>query len=117
MLWRVRGVPFMHEPRTFIARWEADVDQEDGEIQGGVDAVRQELKHLRERMAVIKQEAVTEVDRKWGSPFRTQELFDLKVKARLSGNDEYRSLQVRVQEAEATLAAQSDASSEMGSAS
>jgi hypothetical protein len=58
------------------------------------------------RMAVIKQEATAEVDRKWGSPFRSQQLFDLKVQARLAGNEEYRSLQDRVQAAEATLAAE-----------
>jgi hypothetical protein len=46
------------------------------------------------------------VDRKWGSPFRSPALFDLKVKARLSGNEEYRSLQARVQEAEADRAAE-----------
>ncbi len=73
------------------------------DAQGG-DAA--ELEQLRERMAVIKQEATAEVDRKWGSPFRSQQLFDLKVQARLAGNEEYRSLQDRVQAAEATLAAE-----------
>ncbi|MGH3802810.1 MAG: hypothetical protein ACRDTD_22330 [Pseudonocardiaceae bacterium] len=84
------------------------MQQDDAEVQGAADAARQELATMRERMAVIKQEAVAEVDQKWGSPFRTQDLFDLKVKARLSGNEEYRSLQRRVQEAEAALAAESD---------
>jgi hypothetical protein len=88
----VRGVrPFVRERRALVARWEADrhVSQEGAEAQGGADAARQELEQLREWMAVIKQEAAAEVDRKWGSPFRTQEVFDLKVQARLSGNDEY----------------------------
>jgi hypothetical protein len=76
---------------------------QDSRAQGGAAA---ELEQLRERMAVIKEEATAEVDRKWGSPFRSPALFDLKVKARLSGNEEYRSLQVRVQEAEAKLAAE-----------
>lgn len=71
-----------------------------------------ELERLRERMAAIKEEAVAEVDRKWGSPFRTRQLFDLKVQARLSGNDEYRSLQAQVQEAEAALAAEPDTAPE-----
>ncbi|MGH3882069.1 MAG: hypothetical protein ACRDRY_06835 [Pseudonocardiaceae bacterium] len=84
------------------------MNQDGAEVQGGVDAARQQLAEMRERMAVIKEEAVAEVDQKWGSPFRTQDLFDLKVKARLSGNEEYRSLQRRVQEAEAALAAESD---------
>lgn len=87
------------------------MSQEGAEVQGSVDAVRQELTQLREQMAVIKQEAAAEVDRKWGSPFRTQEVFDLKVKARLSGNDRYRSLQNQVQEIEAKLAAQSETDS------
>ena len=84
------------------------VNQDGTEIRGSVDAVRQELAEMRERMAVIKQEAAVEVDRKWVSPWRTPDVFDLKVKTRLSGNEEYRSLQRRVQEAEAALAADSD---------
>jgi hypothetical protein len=63
------------------------VSQDGAEVQGGADAVRQDLTQLREQMAVIKQEVAAEMDRKWGSPFRTHEVFDLKVKARLSGND------------------------------
>jgi hypothetical protein len=84
----------MRERRVPVARWEVDrhVRQEGADVQGGVDAVRQELTQLRAQMAVIKQETAAEVDRKWGSPFRTHEVFDLKVKARLSGNDKYRSL-------------------------
>jgi len=89
---------------------------DDAEVQGGVDAVRRGLAEMRGRMAVIKEEAAAEVDEKWGSPFRTKDLFDLKVKARLSGNEEYRSLQHRVQEAEAALAAESDTATEAGSA-
>jgi BMFP domain-containing protein YqiC len=84
--------------------------------QEGAEVARQELEQLRERMAAIKQETAAEVDRKWGSPFRTQEVFDLKVKARLSGNEEYRSLQGRVQEVEARLAVESDTAPEADSA-
>ncbi|MGH3775837.1 MAG: hypothetical protein ACRDRR_08870 [Pseudonocardiaceae bacterium] len=84
------------------------MDQDGAADQGGVDAVRQQLAEMRGRMAVIKEEAAADVDQKWGSPFRTQDVFDLKVKARLSGNEEYRSLQRRVQEAEAALAAEPD---------
>jgi hypothetical protein len=58
---------------------------------------------------VIKQEAAVEVDRKWVSPWRTPAVFDLKVKTRLTGNPEYRSLQGRVRTAEAALAAKPDA--------
>ena len=80
-----------------------NVSQEAGQAPGGAAA---ELEQLRERMAVIKEEAAAEVDRKWGSPFRSQQLFDLKVQARLASHDEYRSLQDRVREAEAQLAAE-----------
>ncbi len=92
------------------------MNQDGAEVQGSVDA-RQELDDMRARMAEIKQEVATDVDQKWGSPFRTQELFDLKVKTRLSSNHEYRSLQGRVEEAEAALAAGSDTATEPGSAS
>jgi hypothetical protein len=92
------------------------VSQDGAEVQGGVDAVRQELAELRERMAVIKQETAVEVDRKWVSPWRTQDTFDLKVKTRLTGHPEYRSLQNRVRDAETSLPAESDAVTEAGTA-
>jgi hypothetical protein len=92
------------------------VNQDGAEVQGGVDAARQELAELLERMAVIKQEAAVEVDRKWVSPWRTQDTFDLKVKTRLTGHQEYRSLQDRVRDAQAGLQAESDAATEAGTA-
>jgi hypothetical protein len=76
------------------------------EIRTTGDAARQELAQLRERMAVIKQETTVEVDSKWVSPWRTQETFDLKVKTRLTGHQEYRSLQDRVRDATARLPAE-----------
>ncbi|MGH3755736.1 MAG: hypothetical protein ACRDRP_24225 [Pseudonocardiaceae bacterium] len=85
------------------------MNQDGAEVQASVDAEQQELARMRERMAVIKQEAAAEVDRKWVSPWRTPDVFDLKVKTRLAGNQEYRSLQGRVKEAEAALAAEPDA--------
>lgn len=91
------------------------VSQEGAEVQDGVDAVRQELAQMNERMAVIKQEAAVEVDRKWVSPWRTPEVFDLKVKTRLTSHDEYRSLQERVRNAQASLA-KFDAAAEAGTA-
>ena len=98
--------------------WKADphVNQDGAEVQGGVDAVRRDLVTMRERMAVIKQEAAVEVDRKWVSPWRTPAVFDLKVKTRLTGNQEYRSLQGRVKDAVATLAAEPGAATEADSA-
>ncbi len=87
--------------------------QDGAEVQSGVDAAR-ELAEMRERMAVIKQEAAVEVDSKWASPWRTPEVFDLKVKTRLTAHEEYRSLQARVRAAEVSLAAESTAAAEAG---
>lgn len=86
------------------------------EVQGGVDAT-QELAEMRERMAVIKQEAAVEVDRKWVSPWRTPDVFDLKVKTRLTAHEEYRSLQARVRHAEDILAARTEPAPEAGTVS
>jgi BMFP domain-containing protein YqiC len=83
------------------------VSEEGAGTQGGADAVRQELEQLREQMAAIKQEVADEVDQKWGSPFKSKDVFDLKVQARLSSNDQYQKLRARVREAEAKLAADS----------
>lgn len=55
-------------------------------------------------MAVIKHEVTAEGHRDWVSPWRIPETFDLKVKTRLTGHQEYRSLQERVRYAKASLA-------------
>ena len=80
--------------------------------QEDVDAVHQKLEQLRRRMAVIKQEITVEVDSNWVSPWRTPDVFDLKVKTRLTGHQEYRSLQDRVRAATASLRTESDAATE-----
>lgn len=82
------------------------MSQQDAE---GGDAARQELDQLRERMDAVKQQAAVEVDENWKSPIRTKDLFDIKVKQKLANNDEYQALQTRIREAEAELAAGSDA--------
>lgn len=87
------------------------MSEEGAQVAGGGDALREEVAQWRERMAEIKQRAVAEVDEKWGSAYRTSDVFDLKVKARLAGNDEYRKLQNRVRDAEAELAADSGSNS------
>jgi hypothetical protein len=56
------------------------------------------------------------VDRNWESPWRTQAMFDLKVKTRLTGHQEYRSLQDRVRDATARVAARSDAATQSSAA-
>lgn len=92
------------------------VNQAGTEIQSSGDAARQELAEMCERMAVIKQEAAAEVERNWASPWRTPATYDLKVKTRLTGHQEYRSLQNRVRDAKASLPAESDAATEVGTA-
>jgi hypothetical protein len=92
------------------------IDQDEAEVQGRMGAARQELEQLRQRMAVIKQETIIEVDRNWESPWRTQAMFDLKVKTRLTGHQEYRSLQDRVRDATASVAARSDAATQSSAA-
>lgn len=84
--------------------------------QTDADAAREELAHLYERMAQIQQEATAEVERTWVSPWRTPDSFNLKVKTRLTGNQEYRSLQNRVRNLKAGLAAESDTAKEPGTA-
>jgi len=76
--------------------------------EGGVDA-RQELDELRARLDAVKQQAAAEVDENWQSPIRTKDLFDIKVQQKLANTDEYQALQARIREAEAKLAAESDA--------
>jgi hypothetical protein len=84
------------------------VNQEGAEAQDSENTAQQELARMLERMAVIKQETAVEVDRKWVSPWRTQDVFDLKVKTRLTAHKEYRSLQNRVRDIKASLAARPD---------
>lgn len=69
-------------------------------------AGRQELQDLRERMSAIKAEVAVDVENKWTTPWRTADVFDLKVQTRLSGHSEYRSLRERVRQVEAALADQ-----------
>ncbi|MGH4024304.1 MAG: hypothetical protein ACRDRV_06935 [Pseudonocardiaceae bacterium] len=68
----------------------------------------QDLSALRERMKVIKEEVTAEVEEKWVTPYRTPEVFDMKVNARLAAHQEYRELQARVRDAEAAQRASSD---------
>lgn len=86
----------------------APPNQDDTNIQSSLDALQQEVTKLRGRMAVIKQETTDEINRTWVSPWRTPATFDLKVKTRLTGHEEYRSLQNRVQDAQASLPAETD---------
>ncbi|MDQ3826605.1 MAG: hypothetical protein M3325_13050 [Actinomycetota bacterium] len=83
--------------------------QDGTNLQSSVDAGQQEVTKLRERMAVIKQEITDDVNRNWSSAWRTPAMFELMVKTRLTGHDEYRALQNRLRDAEATLPVESNA--------
>jgi hypothetical protein len=87
----------------------APPNQDGTNIQSSLDALQQEVTKLRERMAVIKQEVTDEVNRNWASSWRTPATFELKVKTRLTSHQEYRSLQNRVRDAQASLLPESDA--------
>ena len=87
----------------------APPNQDDTNIRSSLDGLQQEVTKLRERMAVIKQETTDEINRTWVSGWRTPAMFDLKVKTRLTGHQEYRSLQNRVRDAQTSLPAGSDA--------
>jgi hypothetical protein len=71
-----------------------------------------ELQGLRARMGAIREEVTADVERKWGTPWRTPDVFDLKVQTRLTGHSEYRSLRVRIAQVEAALAVAPDAGTE-----
>jgi hypothetical protein len=72
----------------------------------GPDGLRAELAQAKQRMAVIREEVTADVEAKWTTPWRTPEVFELKVRTRLAGHREYRTLQERVREGEAALAAE-----------
>ncbi len=89
--------------------------QSRSQLESRYQAARQELQDLRRKMDTIKQEVAGEVDRHWVSPWRSDEMFDVKVSARLSSHEEYRSLlgQLRkVELVEAALAKELDRSGE-----
>ncbi len=72
-----------------------------------LESLRVELAGWRRRMSVIREEVTADVEAKWTTPWRTPDVFELKVRARLAGHREYRELQDRVREGEAALAADS----------
>lgn len=55
-------------------------------------------------MNEIREELAAEVDRNWSSPWRSPDVFEAKVTARLSSHDEYRSLLDRTRQVEQTEA-------------
>lgn len=81
---------------------------QDGAENSSAGAEMPDLSELRERMDVIKKEVAAEVEEKWTTPYRTPEVFDMKVSARLAAHEEYRSLQDQLRKAEAARTANSD---------
>lgn len=81
---------------------------QDGTEHGSAGAEVQDLSAQRERMAVIKGEVTAEVEAKWVTPYRNQDVFDMKVNSRLAAHSEYRKLQAQVREAETVQRASSD---------
>lgn len=68
---------------------------------GEPDPVQGELDALQRRMDEIREEAAQDVDENWTSTWRNPEVFDLKVRTRLSGHSEYQSLLERRRQIEA----------------
>lgn len=79
--------------------------QSRSQLESRHQEAHQELQELRQRMDAIKQEIADEVDRRWVSPWRSEEMFDVKVSARLSSHEEYRSLLGQLREVELVEAA------------
>ena len=72
---------------------------------GGLDAARQELATILERMEQLRKEAAVAVEAAWQTRWRNDEVFAIKVNARLTGQQEYRELVDRARAAEAAVAA------------
>lgn len=69
-----------------------------------------DLAGLQERMEEIKRTVADEVDRSWQSQWRSEEMFAVKVSARLSAHEEYQSLleRARRQQQDAASGERSD---------
>lgn len=99
MSWELECPGILNVGELDDGRVEVSVSQD-----GTPDLSQQGLPELRERMTEIKAEMAAQVEEKWVTPHRTQDVFDLKVSARLASHQEYRSLQNRVRELEAAQA-------------
>jgi hypothetical protein len=63
-------------------------------------AADQETEDIRVRMETIHQEVAGEVESAWTSAFKSEDTVDAKVRARLSGHQEYQALRARRRELE-----------------
>lgn len=66
----------------------------------GLEATRRERQKLQQRMERIKEEVHAEVEANWTAMWRSPELIESKVQARLSGHEDYQELVHRVREME-----------------
>lgn len=78
----------MTESESAAGTHEGDSPGE-GDVERGEAS---ELERIQARMDEIREEAAEDVDEKWTSTWRTPEVFDLKVKTRLSSHEEFQSL-------------------------
>jgi hypothetical protein len=74
------------------------------ELESRYELARQQRQELRRKMDAIKQEVADDVDRNWSSMWRTDEMFEVQLSARLSSHEEYRSLVGQVRDVEAVEA-------------
>lgn len=75
------------------------------ELETRHELARRQLQELRRKMDAIKQEVADDVHRNWSSMWRTDEMFQVQVSARLSSHEEYRSLVSQVRDVEVVEAA------------
>lgn len=70
------------------------------DAEGGLEATRRERQELQQRMERIKEEVHADVEANWTAMWRSPELIESKVQARLSGHGDYQELVHRVREME-----------------
>lgn len=91
---------------------EASSSSEEGGSQ--LETARRERHELQRRMERIKEDVAADVEANWPAMWRSPELVDAKVRARLSGHEQYQELLHRVREMESREA---DLGGEHGDAS
>lgn len=71
-----------------------------GNAEGGLEAAQRARRELQERMEEIRQEVYADVEANWPAMWRSPDLVEAKVNARLSGHGEYQKLLQRRREVE-----------------
>lgn len=76
-------------------------DAEDVSASTGGDlSAREEWERIDTRMDEIRDEMAEDVDDKWSSTWRTEEVFEVKIDTRLGSHEEYQRLLQRRRELE-----------------